>query len=196
MAAAIRWPWAHEPQPTVDLGRRRQDDGHGLGINRRDDRVRLRRQEAEQLMGFLRPTRSWDLHAAPGCPQPGEGEERPILAQRESHRRLPRLRVGVFTKRCRRDDAAILLPKPRAPMRASKVANVRHRLAAELWRSGHSPARHDNHARRLPRRERSAPSGQGRSQKTAADCQCDHASRRRGRGSRPGHWSSYRGCTL
>ena len=63
-------------------------------------------------------------------------------------------------------------------MRASDVANVRDRRAAELRRSGHSPTRHDKLALAVRRRaERSAPSDQGRCPETAAGCPFDHAAR-------------------
>ena len=64
-------------------------------------------------------------------------------SEREPHRRLARLRVRVFAERCRRDNAPARWPEPSPPMRASDVADIRDRRAAELRRAGHSPPRHD-----------------------------------------------------
>ena len=130
-------------KPKLDLFRRRQDDRHGLRVDRRDDRVGLCRQEAEQLVLAVNGRALRPAHAMPGRPEAGEGEERPILIQREPDRRLARLGVGIFAKRCRRDDAAAPLAEPSPPVRAFHVADVRYRRAAELRRPGHSPARHD-----------------------------------------------------
>jgi hypothetical protein len=56
LSAASGWPLqlerlGHLPfEPKIELARRCQNDGHRLGMNRRDDRVGLGRQEAEQLV--------------------------------------------------------------------------------------------------------------------------------------------------
>jgi len=45
------------PQPKVDFGGRRENDWHGLGMDRRDDCVRFGSQKPEQLA--LDSERSW-----------------------------------------------------------------------------------------------------------------------------------------
>ena len=82
-------------------------------------------------------------HAAPGRPQAREGEQRPVLVKREPRWRLARLGVGIFAKRCCRHDAAVSLAEPSAPVRASDVADIRDRRAAELRRPRHAPAGHN-----------------------------------------------------
>ena len=119
--------------------------GMALAMNRLDNRVSpvvRNRSSCSPSTGAL----LWATHAAPWRPQASEGEQRPIVAQREPFWRLARLRVSVFAKRGRRDNAAARLPEPSAPVRARDVSNIRHRLTAELRRPRHAPSRHDKRA--------------------------------------------------
>lgn len=56
-------------KPRVDLFRRAQDHGHGLGVNARDFGVGLGREEAEEVvcgLAFLHFS-----NGSPGCPDTG-----------------------------------------------------------------------------------------------------------------------------
>ena len=86
-------------------------------------------------------------------------------------------------------------PEPSAPVRASDVADVRDRRAAELRRSGHAPARHDKLALAVRPVRTIGASWSGKIPETAAGCRCDRAARETNRGSRLGLWSDCRGCT-
>ena len=55
-------------------------------------------RKPEQLVIALNRRALRATHAAPGRPQAREGEQRPILAQREPRRRLARLGVRVLAK--------------------------------------------------------------------------------------------------
>src|SRR5271157_1653934 len=56
-------------KPSVNLGGRREDDRHGLGVNRSDDGVRFSRQEPEELMLALDRSALGTAYAVPGRPQ-------------------------------------------------------------------------------------------------------------------------------
>ncbi len=112
-------------------------------MDRRDDGVGFRGENSIELVMALDRRALQAAYAALGRPKAGKRKQRPILAERKPHRRLARLGVGVFAKRCRRDDAATILAQPSPPVRAHHIADVGDRLAAELRRPRHAPARCD-----------------------------------------------------
>ena len=95
-------------EPRRPLLRRRQDDGPGLGMNRRDDPVRVAREEAEELVLALDRVRLRAPHAMPLRSDPREGEQRPLLFEREPRRRRLGLCICVLANKfasTRRRDA-------------------------------------------------------------------------------------------
>ena len=126
---------------------------------------------------------------APAPPDAGEGEQRPAFVAGEPHRRLARLRIGVFAEGVDRHEAAVGGREPAPPERARRIAQVGDQRRAGLRRAGHAPARQDELAAAARRRRgRSAPSGRGRRRKAAAGCRRGRRRRRTGGESPPG-WS-------
>jgi hypothetical protein len=132
--------------PRQAIGRTRracgQDDRHRLRMNRRHDGVTLSRQEAEKFVPAFDRALLGPRTPRQKAHRPCEGEDGPILGKGEPSRRLARLGILVFSKRCRRNQATVLLTEPSSPVRAAHVADVRDGCAAVLRRAGHVPARH------------------------------------------------------
>ena len=83
--------------------------------------------------------------ACPGAPDPGEGEQRALLAEREPVRRLWQA-IGIFAKAGRRGEAALSRLQPRPPVWRSDVAHIGHRARRRIGRRRKAPAHH----RQLP----------------------------------------------
>ena len=146
-ASPGEWPLQFErlrrvgQEPQVDFCRRRQNDRHRLGMNWGDDGIRFCRRKPNNSCcpstGALFLERR-----AKGVHRPANANKGRSLAEGEPLRRLGRLGVGVFAKRGRGHDAAVLLAEPAAPVRAADLS--RHRCVAHPNRplranTGHSP---------------------------------------------------------
>jgi len=135
-------------------------------------------------------------HTPPRRPEAGEGEQRPILAQREPDRRLARLGVQVLAERRGGDDASVPVSEPSAPIADCLGCGcwspaLRHTAAAPAFPIAPSRAR-------APYRYpcgRSGPSDRERSPAGGTGCRRGRGSHETGRGSPIGPWSRCRGCT-
>ena len=102
--------------PDVPLLVGRQDHRHGLGVDRLDHRVRRRRQEAVDEMRAGDRLRLGATVALELGPDAGEGDQRPVVIQREPDDVLllglgVRLR-RVFGEAVERHQAAVLRLQP------------------------------------------------------------------------------------
>jgi hypothetical protein len=129
-------------KPGVALLGRGQDDGHGLGMDRRHDGVGLAGQEGEQLVRAFDRLRLGAARTGPGPPQTREGEQRPVLAQREPVRH-GRLAGRILAEARCRDQAPVLRLHPGAPVARRGVADVRDGpVARDRGWAGEAPAHH------------------------------------------------------
>jgi hypothetical protein len=144
-------------EPLVNLGGCRQNDRHGLGVNRCDDCVSLGRQEAEKLMLALDTSALRTAYAAPGSPQTGKGEQGPVLSFRANRMGILRGLVSAYSQN---DVAGTMqrFPRPSHPRQCGLPACP--------------SALRQARARRQCRCGRSAPSGQGRCREIAGGCPC------------------------
>jgi hypothetical protein len=71
--------------PDVAFFRRCQDHGHGLGMNRLDNCVRRRRQEAIDQVRAGDRLRLGAAITLEFSPDPAEGEQRSVIIEREPH---------------------------------------------------------------------------------------------------------------
>jgi hypothetical protein len=97
--------------------------GMALGMDRRDDRVRLGRKESEQVvrrLAFL------DLaHRRPTGPDAGDEGERAAFIEGEPDRRPGTVRQDFILGETReRDDASALDAEPSSPVRRGDIADV------------------------------------------------------------------------
>ena len=86
-------------QPGVIFFSGGEQDRHRLRVQRADDAVRLRGEEAVELVRAVDRVGLDAADTAPRRPDPGEGEQRPAGAERKPRRRLLRLRVGPSAER-------------------------------------------------------------------------------------------------
>ena len=119
-------------KPMVDFGRRRQNDRHALRVDRRDDRVGLRRQEAKQFM------------LAFGRSSARAGHARASISPRRRRAACPpsvRIMSASCGAWCRHTRKT--MSRARCTGFASvKVPDVGHRRSVVLGRPRHSPASH------------------------------------------------------
>jgi hypothetical protein len=135
-------------QPHVALFIRVQDHRHGLRVNRLDDGIRGRRQEAIDQMRAGDRLRLRAAVALEFCADPGKRRQRPIVAEGKPDNILflgrgVRFR-RVFGEAIERHQAAAFRLQPAAPVRRRGVADVGNRRPAEFRRRRHAPA-HQHH---------------------------------------------------
>jgi len=83
--------------PLFDLGIRRQDDRHGLGMDRADFRIGIAGEKSKQLMLALNWVGFRATPAVPCRPDTREHREWPIVVQRKPRRRFPGL-VSAYSQ--------------------------------------------------------------------------------------------------
>ncbi len=98
-------------------------DRHGLGVDRRDDRVRLGCQEAKQVI--CRPSLLEPPDRRPARPDASEECKGPTLVERDPDRRPGAVRLKfVLREAGERNDAAALDAEPSAPTWRGDVSDV------------------------------------------------------------------------